>query len=91
MFTIDAIVDVLNQHHQRATYGAVAELLGRPSRNLMSECPKNKRYSWIVSQKDGMPSGYSSFQKHPSLMENEDILSTRDELVEWLRSHRSQS
>ena len=91
MFSIDAIVDALDQHHHRATYGAVAELLGRPSRSLMSECPKNRRCPWVVSQKHGMPSGYSSFQRHPSFMENEDILSTRGELVEWLRSHRSQS
>lgn len=89
MFTIEAIVDMLDRHHQQATYSAVAELLGRPSRSLMSECPKNQRHSWIVSQKNGMPTGYSDFQKHPSLTENPEVLTARDELIAWLRTHDS--
>lgn len=86
MFSVDAIAEVLERHKQRATYGAVAELLSVPTRSLMKDYSKNSRFSWIVNQKTGLPTGYHSSQIHPDLLAREDILSTEADLVRWLRS-----
>ena len=52
------VLDLLNQHHQRATYGAVAGLLGKAPRSLMQGLPRDWRHSWIVNKESGLPSEY---------------------------------
>lgn len=83
-FTIDSILDSLEQYHQRATYGAVAALVNSSPRSLMSGRDRNARSSWIVSRRDGQPTGYSADQMDPSLAEREKILSTPEDLRKWL-------
>ena len=51
--SIDSIIDQLDRYRQRATYGAVAAVLNRPPRNLMSGRARSQRESWIVSRNDG--------------------------------------
>jgi hypothetical protein len=81
---LDAILDLLNRHHQRATYGAVAGMLGVMPRSVMQGREKNKRHSWIVNQDTGLPTDYHDFLMHPALLEGDEVLRTVEELVEWV-------
>ena len=84
---LDDILSALNQHHQRATYSAVAALLGDTPRLLMHGRPREQGNSWIVAKDTGRPSGYAEADVHPELMANEKVLMTREELAAWLASH----
>ncbi len=65
---IGKVVDQLNALKVRATYGAVAELIGVHPRQigqmLGDRCSRN---SWIVSAQTGMPTGYTDAQIHPDV------------------------
>ena len=82
--TIDSITEQLERFHQRATYGAVAGVLKRGPRNLMTGRSRTQRDSWIVSSGDGMPTGYPPEQVHPEIKSRETILRTAQELEAWL-------
>ena len=88
MFSVKSIVEQLNKHHQRATYGAVAGLLGKVPRSVMQGYPKDWGHSWVVNQSNGEPSEYPAPKKHPALRERPHILSTPDELAAWLANPR---
>jgi hypothetical protein len=81
---LDGILAALNQHQQRATYSAVAALVGQTPRLLMHGRPREQSNSWIVSKTTGRPTGYSDADVHPQLTANETILTTREELTAWL-------
>ena len=87
--TLDGVVDVLDHHHQRATYGAVAAVLDRPPRYLMAGRPRDPRHSWIVNRGTGLPTGYEAADMHPDLFANPRVLETGKELSEWLRERRA--
>ena len=82
--TMDQILDALDRGHQRATYSAVAALLDRPPRTLMQGCDRDQRHSWVVSRRNGEPTGYTADQTHPSLLEKPDVLDSKEELARWL-------
>jgi hypothetical protein len=93
--SLDGIVQKLDAHKQRATYGAVAELMGVLPRGLMSGRPKTTRYSWVVAatsgseSRRGFPTGYSVNQMHPDcdrqIREGDDnVIESADFLREWL-------
>jgi hypothetical protein len=84
-YTLDSILDQLNDFHQRATYGAVAGVVNSSPRSLMTGRDRDQRSSWIVSRESGLPSGYTDEQKHSSLTERDRILASPDELRTWLR------
>ena len=86
MSRLDQILDALNQHHQRATYGAVAGLLGAVPRAVMSGRKRDWRHSWVVNEQTGKPTEYSELRMHPSLTQNVHIISSTEELERWLRS-----
>ena len=46
---IDAIIEHLARHRQRATYGALAGLVGGVARSVMGRHPRTPRNSWVVS------------------------------------------
>jgi hypothetical protein len=83
-FTMDQILDALDASHQRATYSAVAALLDCPPRTLMQGCERDQRHSWVVSRRNGEPTGYTAEQTHPALLERSAVLDSKDELVRWL-------
>jgi len=94
--SLDGIVHQLDAHKQRATYGAVAELVGVLPRGLMGGRPKTPKYSWVVAansgteSRRGFPTGYSVNQIHPDcyrqICEGDDnIIDSADVLREWLR------
>lgn len=82
--TLDTILDVLNTHHRRATYGAVAKVVNKPPTFLMAGRTRDQRHSWIVNQRSGRPTGYEPDQIHPELEANPAIIQTGDELQEFL-------
>ena len=83
---LDHIVELLDRQKQRATYGAVAGLLGKAPRSLMTGRPKDHAHSWIVNQKSGTPSGFPAGEVHPALHARSRILQTPEELGAWLAS-----
>lgn len=88
MHRLEDILAALDAHHQRATYSAVAALVGEPPRLLMRGKPREPGSSWIVSRRTGKPTGYGDADLHPDLAANEVILTTPDELEAWLASKR---
>ena len=84
---LDRVLEVLDKHSQRATYGAVAEVVGRLPINVMRGRDRTPRHSWVVSKKTGKPSNYQSAELHPQLTTNEHVIHDADELRAWLAEH----
>ena len=82
--SLDSIAEQLDRFRQRATYGAVAGVLRRGPRNLMTGRSRSQRDSWIVSRGTGMPTGYPPDQIHPEIKSRETVLRTAAELESWL-------
>jgi hypothetical protein len=85
-YQLTEIVTALSKHHQRATYKAVAGLVGLPARSVMSGKPKTIDNSWIVEKRSGMPSGYLPTQTHHELKSTSTVISTPEDLATWLRA-----
>ena len=79
------VLDLLNKHHQRATYGAVGALLSKVPRSLMQGLPRDWRHSWVVNRDTGLPSEYPSGKIHPAIGERAKILQSEAELEAWLQ------
>ena len=84
--TLDSIIEQLDRHHQRATYGAVAAVVDTSPRSLMVGRDREPRSSWVVSRQTGLPTGYREEETHPELTVRERILSTPEELRVWLEN-----
>jgi hypothetical protein len=84
MSRLDRIIDALDKYHQRATYGAVGALAGKPARFVMQGRPKDWRHSWVVSDLTGLPSAYPDSKVHPSILEREEIFDNAEDLAGWL-------
>jgi hypothetical protein len=57
--TLDSILDLLQLHHQRATFGAVAGVLDRDPATLFKGYPRRTaRTAWVVYKDSGQPPGY---------------------------------
>ncbi len=82
--SLDSIVEELDRYHQRATYGAVAKLLGRSPRSLMQGRSRSASDSWIVSGSNGVPTGYEEEQMASELKSREKVIRSSDELAAWL-------
>ncbi len=85
--TLEEMVDRLDRHRQRATYGAVAGVLGRPATFLMGGIPRSPRYSWVVNKATGEPTGYGADGRHAELYSRKQVIEDADELRGWLASH----
>jgi predicted RNase H-like nuclease len=91
-WTLPSIVAQLDKHRQRASYGAVAGLLGVLPRGLMNGRPKRPEYSWVVAStgsKRGWPTGYTEHQIHVECIRQirrgaGDIIDGPDRLRLWL-------
>ena len=90
-FTIEEILDYLNNAKIRATYGAVGEVMGQLARGvgqrLGDRCP---RASWVVSSETHQPTGYGDEEKHADLEGDPHVIVSADELRgrlrEWKRT-----
>jgi hypothetical protein len=70
---LDEIIKQLNARKQRATYGAVAKLVGVSPSELMAGRPRDPTNSWVVAattssrtgSQRGYPTGYAINQIDP--------------------------
>lgn len=83
---LDDILSKLDRNQQRATYSAVAALVGEAPRSLMRDKPRSPNTSWVVSKSTGLPTGYKDTDVHPQLTANEKVLSSGEELAAWLKT-----
>jgi hypothetical protein len=68
---LEEIVTQLNARKQRATYQAVAGLVGVAPTRLMAGHPKDRKLSWVVAaagKRPGAPTGYEDKQIHPECL-----------------------
>jgi hypothetical protein len=84
--TLAAILDVLERHHQRATFGAVAETLGRDPRSLFQGHSRSPRTAWVVNKATGLPTGTKE-DYPPGLLQTQQVIDSPEALREWLRDH----
>ncbi|MBL8201697.1 MAG: hypothetical protein JNK40_12040 [Chromatiales bacterium] len=85
--TLDSVVSALNANKIRATYGAVAGIVGGHAIGIGRRLPeRSPRYSWIVSSRNGLPTGYDPKDIHPDLP-GSNLLRTADELRDLLQQH----
>lgn len=92
--TIHEIVTKLDQENHRATYGAVADLVGLGAQGVMTNCPRNHLYSWVVAAsgpRRGWPTGYASDEIHPVCLQQiyrnaDTVISSPEASRRWLNS-----
>src|SRR5260370_34532447 len=100
MWTLNDIVRLLNKHHQRSTYGAVAGVLGVSARGVMSGRTPCHQDSWVVAKttsrrtgsRRGWPTGYTNAQIHPECLRQiqrnlAGFIDDEDDLEQWLNAH----
>ena len=76
------ILHVLNVKKQRATYGAVGEVIGVPPKYVGRRYLGDPRpqASWIVLARTGKPSGYSEAEMHEDLFSDATIVRNAEQL-----------
>jgi hypothetical protein len=80
--SLPEILQFLNDQQIRATYGAVAEVLGLGPRSMgVSLGPRTVEASWIVNGATGLPTDYSQQEMHPSLLRHNEIIKSGIELT----------
>ena len=89
--SFEEIVDVLDQHHTRATYAAVAAYLRQPTAQVRKGLQPSPRYSWLVSRGTAQPMGYEPSQLHADLERTSFVLETDGELRRWLQGKAAQA
>ena len=83
---IETILDCLNETHARATYGAVAAVIGGGPRNVSPLlAPRRPRASWVVNATTGMPTGYTTAQMDPALTLQTPLVRTGADLKALLQ------
>ncbi len=84
LYDLDDIIRFLNDEQVRATYGAVAELVGGIPRGigarLTSMYSQSAEASWVVNADSGLPTGYQAHQRHPALLNDTEIIRSGSEL-----------
>lgn len=86
---IEEILDFCNRNKIRVTYGAAAGILEVVPRGIGKNYLGAKRpeVSWVVSKKDGKPTGYDSKHHHKELFKRSCVIETPEELREALQSN----
>lgn len=89
---IQDILDFLNGAKVRATYGAVANLLGITTDRLIEFLGEPRQEtSWIVNKSTGMPGcppGYPKFPSHPDLKVRDGHIQEAVHLAEAMELYR---
>jgi hypothetical protein len=83
----DRILDLLYEHEQAVTYGALAGVIGCNPRSVMRGSSGKHRCSWVVNSGTRRPTGFRPVDLHPSLaasVEEKGVIRTADELRNWL-------
>jgi hypothetical protein len=75
--SLSEILQFLNHEQVRATYGAVAEMLGVIPRSMGARLgPRHAEASWIVSAATGLPTHYGKHEVHPALLRKREIITS---------------
>ncbi len=86
---LEEVLRFLNEQRLRATYGAVAEVLGVPARTMGRRLGAHRHEaSWVVSAGSGRPTGYADHELHPDLRSSPEPIRDGDELARRVCSHR---
>lgn len=84
--TVETVLAYLNREQIRATYAAVAAVVGicppTLGRTLGNRRPEA---SWVVNAVLGMPTGYKPHQIHPELLRTPEIIRSPRELSERMK------
>ena len=95
-FTLDEIVQYLNEEQIRATYGAVAGIVGGIAQGIgarLGGARRRPEVSWVVNASSGLPTGYEAIQMHPALQRRSEVIRSADELrrrmIRWKAARRS--
>jgi hypothetical protein len=84
------IIRFLNHEQVRATYRAVAGVLGVIPRTMGSKLgPRCLESSWVVSTATGLPSDYDHDEMHPALLHKTEIIATGRELTRRMSAWRT--
>jgi hypothetical protein len=85
--SIATVLKFLNSERIRATYGAVAGIVGRHPIGVAPLLGRRRpEASWVVSKKTGDPTGYLSAERHADLKSRRQIISDTDDLLRRLRA-----
>ena len=80
--TLAEILAFLNEEEIRATYGAVAGVLGLVPRSLGAALgAKRPDASWVVNAESHLPTDYDQSQIHVSLFRRPDVIASPNELL----------
>jgi hypothetical protein len=71
--SLDDIVTKLNEGKQRATYGAVAGVLGVSALTVMNDRPRNPLNSWVVAKHTSNPPHFRRVRGRPTHYEDNQI------------------
>jgi hypothetical protein len=75
--SLSEILQLLNDQQVRATYGAVADVLGVIPRSMGTLLgPHTPVASWIVNAATGLPTDYSQNETHPALLRSGEIITS---------------
>jgi hypothetical protein len=86
--TLVQILNYLNDEHIRATYGAVAGVLGIIPQAVGQRLgPKTRRNSWVVNSGTGRPSGYEEHEIDELLESSSTVIRDGAELAMRVRRH----
>ena len=84
---LSSLLANLHKHGQRATYGAVAGVVGGAPRSVMHGQVKAPENCWVVAKKNGKPTGYSLEEYDSRLLSSPKPIEKQQDLIEWLRNH----
>jgi hypothetical protein len=86
--TLVEIMQLLNAHHQRATYGAIAAVVGGIAQSIGRRLgARNHLNSWAVNAHTGLPTAYAPAEMHPDLLANDHVIADGQELQEWVNQY----
>jgi hypothetical protein len=80
--SLTEILTFLNDARARATYGAVASVLGVPPRSMADMLgARRPEASWVVNPDTGLPLDYEQADWHPDLLATAHVIRTANELT----------
>ena len=84
--TVETVLAYLNREQIRATYAAVAAVVGIcPPAVARALGDRRPEASWVVNAVLGMPTGYKPHQIHPELLRTPEIIRSPQELSERMK------
>ncbi len=86
------ILRYLNDVKVRATYKAVADVVGGSAQSIGGHLGARRiEASWVVNKSTEMPSGYAPYELHPDLTSSAEIIQTGESLDRRLSRWRGSS